>query len=67
MRDPSIIELINSRGYDCNDKYGVTKDIALLITSDYNSTSGKMEKAKKYGIPIMSVSDFVAKYGVKIN
>ena len=67
LRDPSIIELINSQGYDCNDKYGVTKDITLLITSDYNSTSGKMEKAKKYGIPIMSVSDFVAKYGVKIN
>ena len=67
MRDPSIIEMLRSQGYDCSDKYGVTKEIVMLITNDYNSTSGKMEKAKKYGIPIMTVSDFVKQYGVKIN
>ena len=66
-RDPSLIELINSQGYDCSDKYNVTKDIELLITNDYNSTSAKMEKAKKYGITIMTAKDFIETYGAKIN
>jgi len=59
FRDPVIIEMINTMtGYDCSDKYSVTKDTAILLTNDKNSTSGKMLKANKYGIPIMTVDEF---------
>ena len=58
-RDPMIIDIINTIGYDCSDKYSVTKDTAILITTDKNSTSGKMLKAIKYGVKIMTPEEFM--------
>lgn len=59
FRDLEFINLLNSNGFDCSDKYGVTKNISALITSDINSTSGKMNTAKKYGIPIYTRDEFI--------
>lgn len=59
FRDPEFVDLLNRNGFDCSDKYGVTKNIAALITADINSTSGKMRTAKKYGIPIYTRDEFI--------
>ena len=59
FRDPEFVDLLNHNGFDCSDKYGVTKNIAALITADINSTSGKMGTAKKYGIPIYTRDEFI--------
>lgn len=59
FRDSEFVNLLNHNGFDCSDKYGVTKNIAALITSDINSTSGKMNTAKKYGIPIYTRDEFI--------
>lgn len=64
-RDPMLISIINTAGMDCSDKYGVTKDTALLITTDLNSTSTKMQKAKKYGVKIMTPEQFYEAAGIK--
>jgi len=64
-RDPMLIDIIRSQGYDCDEKYGVTKDIALLITTDLNSTSGKMDKARKYGIPILTPEQFYQSHNIQ--
>ena len=63
-RDQTIIEALNKLGYDCSDKYGVTKNIAFLITNDKNSKSGKMAKAAKYGKPIYTFSEFCRTYNI---
>ncbi len=63
-RDPVIMSIINEAGYDCSDKYTVTKETALLITNDKNSNSGKMQKAKKYGVPIYTPEEFCKLIGV---
>lgn len=59
FRDPEFVDLLNHNGFDCSDKYGVTKNIAALIAADINSTSGKMGTAKKYGIPIYTRDEFI--------
>lgn len=66
-RDENVILTAMALGYDCSEKYGVTKDTALLIAADKNSTSGKIIKAKKYGIPIMSVDEFFKHHNVEIS
>ena len=62
IRSPELIQNINNLGFDCQESYGLTKDTTLLICDSYNSNSGKVQKAKKYGIPILSVDDFYKKY-----
>lgn len=66
-RDPMIIDIINTVGYDCSDKYSVTKDTAILITTDKNSTSGKMLKAIKYGVKIMTPEEFMKLHKIELN
>ena len=50
------------------EKYGgkvagsVSKNTTLLINNDVNSTSGKNQKAKMLGIPIISEPDFIKQY-----
>lgn len=65
-RDPFIIDIINECGYDCSDKYGVTKDIAFLITDSHGSTSGKMTKAKKYNKPIYTFEEFCKLHNINL-
>ena len=65
-RDTNLIAAINNAGYDCSESYGVTKDTALLICDSYTSGSGKMQKAQKYGIEIISIEDFLAKHHITL-
>ena len=37
----------------------VTKDLSLLVCADVNSTSGKTGKARKYGVNIIHIDDFL--------
>ena len=64
FRDSEFIELLSKNGFDISDKYGVTKNIAALITSDKNSTSGKMSTARKYNIPIYTREEFIKKNNI---
>lgn len=66
VRDERLIEAINNAGFDCQDTYGVTKDTALLICESYASNSGKMQKAKKYGVRVLSIQDFLSEYHITL-
>lgn len=59
FRDPEYLSLILDNGFDISDKYSLTKETAALIADDVNSTSSKVQKAKKYGIPIYSKQGFL--------
>lgn len=59
FRDSAFIQLLISNGFDASDKYSVTKDTAALIADDINSTSSKVQKANKYGIPVFTKSGFL--------
>ena len=65
-RDSSLIELLNKYGFDCSDKYSLTKDTYCLITNDLNSTSSKMQKAAKYRVPIMTVDQFFEAHHIEL-
>ena len=59
FRDSAFIQLLIDNGFDASDKYSVTKDTFALIADDINSTSSKVQKAKKYGIPVFTKSGFL--------
>ncbi len=40
----------------------VSKSTSFLINNDVNSTSGKNQKARQLGIPVISEDDFLARY-----
>ena len=66
FRDKEFIDLINSAGYDADESYTLTKKTYCLITSDINLNSTKIQKAKKYGIPILTKQEFIINNGIKI-
>ena len=66
MRDKDFIELLNNNGFDASDKNSVTKKTYCLITNDLNSTSEKMNKAKKFGIPILTKQQFIDQNNIKL-
>ena len=37
----------------------VTKDLSLLVCANANSTSGKAKKARKYGVNVIGIDDFL--------
>ena len=43
----------------------VSSKTSLVITKDRDSTSGKTEKAKTLGIEILTLDDFIRKYGLR--
>lgn len=59
FRDSTFIQLLIDNGFDASDKYSVTKDTVALIADDINSTSSKVQKANKYGIPVFNKSGFL--------
>lgn len=59
FRDPAFIQLLIDNGFDASDKYSVTKETTALIADDINSTSSKVQKANKYGIPVFTKSGFL--------
>ena len=58
FRNDEIIDILRSQGYDASDSYSVTKDTALVIAADPNGNSSKLQKARKYGIKIISLDEF---------
>ena len=40
-------------------KSSVTKDLSYLVTNDTSSGSSKNEKARKFGIPVISEKEFL--------
>lgn len=54
-----IEEILSQNGY--NLLPSVSKSVKLLITNDLNSKSSKTEKAKKYGIQIVTYDEFFSK------
>ena len=65
-RDKAFIDLLNNNGFDASEDYSVTKKTYALITNDHNSTSGKMAKANKLGIPIYTKQEFMEINNIKI-
>lgn len=51
VRDSSLEELIESKGGETSDN--VNKNTSALIVPDLSTKSGKVDKARKYGIPII--------------
>lgn len=45
----------------------VSKSTSFLINNDINSTSGKNQKAKTLGIPIISENDFISRFASSFN
>ena len=55
VRDKSLEEVIVSKGGIVSD--GLTKTVTYLVVFDINGSSSKIEKAKKYGINIVSIDN----------
>ena len=53
-------KLARTIGYEAVSR--VTKDLTLLVCADVNSTSGKTGKAKKYGVEIMHIDEFIKQF-----
>ena len=53
--DDTLETKITNLGYEVG---GLTKDTIALIAADKRSNSGKAQKAKKYGIPIITSDEF---------
>ena len=56
--DAAIQEACKKHGFDIVDG----KSFDMLITNDMNSTTGKMETARRKNLPIYTVAGFIAKY-----
>ena len=60
FRDPELAEAISRfTDIDCDDSSGVTKDTTILLVPNVGTKSSKVDKAIKYGIPIVPVNDFL--------
>lgn len=57
VRDSELIEYLNQNGYNANEG-SVTKDTDFLIIPDDSYTSTKVNKAKKYSVPIVTLIQF---------
>ncbi|MBR7139621.1 MAG: hypothetical protein IKD44_08750 [Lentisphaeria bacterium] len=52
------VELAGTKGYTAVDT--VTKELALLVAADVNDNSSKLAKARKLGIRIVALEEFLA-------
>ena len=55
FRDPSLTAAIEEQGGSV--KSSVSKSLAFLVCKDPNSTSGKAQKARQYGVKVVGVDD----------
>lgn len=55
IRDKDLMEYINRNGGKASDKWN--KDVNYLVVKDVNATSSKIEKAKKSGCKILTISE----------
>lgn len=56
FRNKEYEEKLEKLGYSYSDS--LTKETSLLVAPSPNSESSKIKKAIKYGIPVISISDF---------
>jgi DNA ligase (NAD+) len=59
-RDKSIIEFLKSVG--ATQGSSVSKNTSLVVAKDPEDATGKVLEARKLGIPIMSVEQFITQY-----
>ena len=52
----ALIEKIEQKGYEFSET--VTKEVKILICEDVNGNSGKLQKARKDGVTLMSYEEF---------
>ena len=52
------VKLAEEKGYAAADS--VTKDLTLLVAMDVNDSSSKLTKARKLGVTVMSLEEFLA-------
>lgn len=62
-RDKTVIDILKSVG--ANQGASVSKNTHLVIAKSKDDGTGKAEEAKKLGIPLMSVEEFIETYGLK--
>jgi NAD-dependent DNA ligase len=62
-RDKTIIDILKNVG--ANQGTSVSKNTHLVVTKSKDDGTGKAEEAKKLGIPLMSVEEFIATYSLK--
>ena len=59
IRDMELCNTLMNMGHDADGNAGVTKSTDILLIPNESYTSGsKVAKAKKYGIPIISIQEF---------
>ncbi|WP_346135032.1 BRCT domain-containing protein [Lentzea roselyniae] len=63
MREPREVWESRALSAGLSVKGGVTKKTALVIAADPDSLSGKADKARSYGIPIVSEDMFAGLLG----
>lgn len=60
FRDSQLVQVLNmDPRVDANDNEGLTKETTLLLVPSPDFKSSKVDKAKKYGIKIATVVDFM--------
>ena len=60
FRDKELEKKMEKKGHIISKD--ITKKITLLVVKDLDSSTSKTEKAKSYGIRIMSLEEFQSKY-----
>ena len=58
---PDQLKIINNFGW--TEDSSITKTTSVLVVKDTNTTSSKAEKAKKNGIPVMEIDEFMLYIG----
>ena len=58
FRDKALCEYLNSIGFLADDNADVTRDTFVLLVPDSSYRSNKIQKAKRFNIPIVPVNEF---------
>ena len=59
FRNQQLVELLNNLGFDADDNQGVTKDTNILLIPVDGFQSTKVQKANKYGVPVITLDQFL--------
>jgi DNA ligase (NAD+) len=62
-RDKTVIDILKNVG--ANQGASVSKNTHLVVAKSKDDGTGKAEEAKKLGITLMSVEEFITTYGLK--
>lgn len=65
IRDKDFEQALTNGGNNVEES--VTKDTNYVVTNNVNGSTGKLDKARKYGIPILSIEDAYKLFNYKQN